>query len=169
MLDREITIFIAYVQEDERYVDKIKKILSSLKNRGYSICWYDMDVSPGAVVESENEKHLNSANIILLMISLDFLASKYGYGVQIKQAIQRHEQNLARVIPVVLRPSDIVGTPFSKLSSLPKNGKAISEWRRPDTAYRNISEGIRTTIEEICENGEKPPGNITQFRKPYKG
>ena len=133
-----------------------------------------MNVSPGEEFERENEEHLNSADIILLLISLDFLSSDYSYDVQIKDAIRRHEEGQACVIPVLLYKTDTADTPFIKLRSLPDD-KPIGDWRPQRDAYANISEGIRRAIDKLREkrrqeaeqsnNDEEPPPNVTPLRK----
>src|SRR5260370_14898540 len=171
--DNEFIICMAYAEKDKRFVDNMREGLESIRKKVLyqDVRWYDMNVSAGKEFETENEKHLNSANIILLLISLHFISSAYSYDVQIVQAILRHEQGRARVIPVLLRKTDIVGTQFSKLSPLPDDGRPVSKWGDPYDAYENISKGIRKAIDELKEDthGEEPPGNITQLPRRKQG
>jgi len=50
------------------------------------------------------DKHLNTAQIILLIVSPDFIVSDYCYGIELQKALQRHERGEACVIPTILRP-----------------------------------------------------------------
>ncbi len=90
-----------------------------------------------------------TADIILLLVSADFLASNYCNDVEVTHAMKRHEAGEARVIPVILRPVDWKGTPFSKLQALPKNAKPVTKWSDRDEAFLNVAEGIRAAITNI--------------------
>jgi hypothetical protein len=92
---------------------------------------------------------LNSAKLILLLVSPDFLASDYCYDVEMQDALERHEKRTARVVRVILRPVDWHDAPFSKLQASPKDGKAISTWTNRDLAYRNVVDGLRSVIREL--------------------
>ena len=100
-----------------------------------------------------NNKHLNSAQIILLLISPDFMASDYCYGVEMKRAMERYERGEAQVIPVILRPVYWQGAPFGKLQALPKDAKPIRGpgWRNRDTAFFSVAEGIQRVVRELSE------------------
>jgi hypothetical protein len=75
------------------------------------------------------DRHLNIASVILLLISSDFLASDYQYGVELRCAMERHRANEARVIPVLLRACDWAGAPFEHLQVVPRNGEPIASFR----------------------------------------
>src|SRR5690348_3042969 len=99
-----IKIFFCYAHEDELFLDKLKKYLSPLQRQGLIDVWYDRDISAGQEWEPELIKHLNKAQIILLLISPDFMNSDYCYSIEMKRAIKRHEHREATIIPVILRP-----------------------------------------------------------------
>ncbi|SRR6266436_2206735 len=90
--------------------------------------------------------HLNSAQIILLLVSPDFLASEYCYGDEVERAMKRHEAGEAIVIPIILRPVEWEDTPFSKLQPLPTDGRPATRWRNLDEAFLDIERGIRKAI-----------------------
>jgi internalin A len=101
---------------------------------------------PGEEWASKIDEHINSAKIILLLISSDFISSDYCWEIEIARAMERHEAGEATVIPVILRPTDWKGTPFSKLQALPKNAQPITEWDNEDRALLDVVNGIRTAI-----------------------
>ena len=93
-------------------------------------------------------EHLKTDQIILLLISADFIHSDFCYRIEMNQAIDRHDAREARVIPILLRPTDWQGTPFSKLEALPKDGKAVTSWPNIDEAFLDIVQGIRQAIDD---------------------
>src|SRR6266567_4431093 len=144
-----IEVFYSYSHKDEKLRQRLENHLTILKNEGLISGWKDADITAGAEWDDEIKKHLNAAKIILLLISEDFLASKYCYDIEMKRAMERHERGEARVIPIILHEVDWSRAPFGKLKALPKDGKAVSSWRNRAQAFKNVALGIRNAIEEL--------------------
>src|SRR5438270_350275 len=145
-----VEIFYSYAHEDERLRKALDKQLSLLKRDGLITSWYDHKISAGKEWESEIDAHLHSAQIILLLISSDFIASDYCYSIEMQRAMERHELGEARVIPVILRPADWKRAPFGKLKALPSDGKAVTRWSNRDEAFLNVAKGIRRAVKELA-------------------
>lgn len=92
---------------------------------------------------------MEASNIILLLVSADFLASDYCYCREMTRAMERHEAGQARVIPVILRHCDWHKAPFRKLLALPKDGKPIVSWPDHDEAFADVARQIRLVVEEL--------------------
>ena len=149
MTGKAVEIFYSYARKDERLKKELEIHLGHLKQEGLITGWYDREIHAGAEWASEIDSHLNSAHIILLLVSSDFVASEYCYGVEMKRALKRHESQDARVIPIILRPTDWEGAPFSKLQVLPKDGQAVTESANRDRAFLDIARGIRRVVDEL--------------------
>jgi hypothetical protein len=89
---------------------------------------------------------LNTANIILLLVSADFVHSDYCYSVEMKKALELHHAGQARVLPIILRPVDWQGAPFAKLQMLPAGAKPIMQWKDQDEALEDVAKGIRNVV-----------------------
>lgn len=146
---KAIEIFYSYAHEDEWLRQELDKHLSSLKRQGLISVWHDRDIGAGTDWEHEVSSHLNMAHLILLLISPDFLASEYCYGVEMARAIKRREAGNACVIPLILRPTDWQGAPFGKLKCLPDPTIAVTSWPNRDETFVNIIEGIRKTLRTL--------------------
>jgi len=142
-------VFLSYAQQDERLKDELEKHLAILRRKGYITIWHDRRIAPGRVWGYEIHTNLTKANIILLLISPDFMASDYCDSVEVKQALSRHEAGECRVIPIILRPVSWQDAAFSTLKALPANGKPVTEWSNRDKAFLDITEGIRNVVEEL--------------------
>ena len=105
---------------------------------------------PLAVVAGTIDAHLHTAQIILLLVSADFLASDYCYDTEMQQAMTRHATGEARVIPIILRPVDWHSAPFGALQALPKDGLPVTDWSKPDNAFLDITRGIRAVAKELA-------------------
>jgi hypothetical protein len=150
-----VEIFISYAHEDETLRRKLEKHLKLLQRQGLITTWHDREITAGEEWKNAINSHLESANIILLLISSDFMASDYCYDIELKRALERHESNEARVIPIILRAVDWHRSPFGKLIALPTDGKAITSWPNEDEAFTDVVKGLRRVI-------DKPQGKTTE-------
>jgi DNA polymerase III delta prime subunit len=142
-----ITLFYSYAHEDEPLRQQLETHLAALRRQGLISEWHDGKILPGAQWAREIVEHLESASIILLLISPDFLDSDYIYEIEMQRALERHKRGEARVIPIILRPADWQTSPLASLQSLPPDGKAVTTWPNPDEAFLAIAKGLRRVIE----------------------
>lgn len=151
LLTTTMKVFYCYAREDIVLRNELEKHLGTLKRTGKITGWYDRDISAGKEWEKEIDVNLNTADIILLLISPDFIDSDYCYSVEMKRALERHDNGEARVIPVILRPVDWEDAPFSMIQVLPTDGKPVNStyWQYRDEAFSDIARGIRKVINEI--------------------
>ncbi len=147
--DGVIEVFYSYSHKDEKLRDKLETHLASLKNQGMITGWHDRKIEAGQEWEGKIDEHLETARVILLLVSADFLASRYCYDVEVAWAIERHEAGTARVIPIILKPCDWQGAPFSQLQALPKDGKPVTTWTNRDQAFTDIALGIKAAVAHI--------------------
>src|SRR5713226_5126476 len=91
-----IKVFLSYAHEDEPLLRKLETHLSLLKRQGLISTWYDRQIVPGTNWAATIDEQLEQASIILLLVSADFLASDYCYGVEMQRALQRHQAKQAR-------------------------------------------------------------------------
>ena len=139
-----VRVFISYSHKDEALRDRLATHLSNLQWQGIIDSWYDRQLTAGTEWDNKIKTELEAADIILLLISPDFIASKYCRDVEIPIALQRHEAKLAYVVPVILRPFDWFDAPFAKLQAFPKDAKPITTWPNQDEAFVSVAQGIRT-------------------------
>jgi nucleoside phosphorylase len=148
----KIEVFFSYSHEDESLRDKLATHLSGLRREGIIKEWHDRKIGAGREWAGEIDRNLEAAQLILLLISADFIDSDYCMDKEVKRALERHKSNTARVVPVILRPVDWEYLPFGKLQALPKNGNPVTSWPDQDQALTNVAKGIRNIIEEINED-----------------
>lgn len=145
----QVKIFFCYAHEDEFLLNKLKTHLKPLQRQGLIDIWHDRNINAGLEWESEINKHLASADIVLLLISPDFMNSDYCYSIEMAHALERYQRGKARVIPIILRSVDRQGTPFSHLQCLPTNAKPVKDWQNRDKALLDVATGIRKVVEEL--------------------
>lgn len=165
-MQKPMEIFFSYAREDETLRRELERQLSILKREGLLTFWTDRQISAGEEWAQEIDRHLNTAHIILLLISPDFLASSYCYSVEMQRALERHERGEAYVIPIILRPVLWQQTPLGKLQALPSGAEPITSrrWHSRDEALHDVVLGIRRVIEEVVRpvSHKTPPFTPTQ-------
>lgn len=144
--DQPIEVFFSYSHKDETFRQELIKHLSILRRQGVIAEWHDRKITAGSEWAGEIDSHLNTADVILLLISSEFLASDYCYDIELKRAMERHDAGEARVIPIILRSVDWSGAPFGKLQALPRDAKPVTEWPNRDAAFTDVAKGIRAAI-----------------------
>ncbi len=149
-------VFISYARADKKYLTELIKHLQNLQRQKLISTWHDGDISPGTEWETQLMDRLNKAQIILLLISADFIASDFCYSKEMELAIQRHDANQARVLPIILRPVDWKGAPFAKIQALPTDAKAVTRWPTLDDAFEDVVKGIRDAIKDLDEKAKVP-------------
>lgn len=156
-------VFISYAKEDRSYVYELSIHLKWLVRSGVIDTWSDLAVLPGSVYEAEIIAQLETADIVIFLVSADFIASDYLQDIEIKKAIDRYENGEVAIIPVIIRPCDFDSTPLNKFQVLPKNAIPVSTWEDKDLAWLDIVTGIKKVISRFDEKKKQ-----SRSLKPFK-
>ncbi len=160
-----IDVFVSYSHRDEELRKELDAHLTALKKQGLLRAWNDRDISAGTSWREEIDRNLNSAHVVLLLVSPAFLASEYCWDQEMLRALERHRAGEARVIPIILRPCDWHHSPLGELQALPRDGHPITRWPDRDEAFVEVVRGIRRVVEQL-RAAAKPPAEPTQSRQP---
>lgn len=144
-----INIHIVYDPEDQALYDELTKQLASLVRSMLINDQFDNYRVPGIRWQEKAIYQLNIAQIILLLISPDFITSKFCYDIQMNLALERHKAEQACVIPIILKPIAWQGLPFARLQPLPSDGRAVTSWPDKNEAYVDIMHGIKKAMHDF--------------------
>ena len=144
-----VKLLFSYSHKDEKLRDLLDDHLSLLKRQQKLLTWHDRSISAGEEFDVTIREELESSQIILLLISANFLASNYCYEKEMQRAIERHNNRTAVVIPVILHPCDWESAPFGKLRATPTDGKPISTYQNPHEAFSIVAKDIREAVEKF--------------------
>jgi len=154
-----VKIFYSYSHRDEELRNELEAHLSILKRQGLIEEWHDRKILPGKTWDKEIDNNIDDSEIILLLVSTDFIASDYCYGIELKRALDRHEANQAIVIPIIIRPTDWTEESFAKIQALPEDAVPVTTWSNRDEAWLDVAKGIRKAVENIkhlrARNGQE--------------
>lgn len=148
-------VFISYSHKDEKYKDRLITHLSPLKELKLVKEWHDRMLVPGSVLHDEIDKNLSNSDIILLLISADYVSSYSCYKDEFPKAFNQWENGTALIVPIIVRETALwTNLLFGKFTALPLDAIPISSYKNKDKAYVNITKGLKKLIEEKIEDKE---------------
>lgn len=150
-----IYVFYSYSHKDECHKEDLEAHLAMMRREGLITEWSDRKIVPGEDIDREIDANLRKADLILLLVSPDFLASDYCWEKEMEYALVRHESGNAYVIPIIVRPGDWGPAPFAKIKALPKDAKPVTTWTDKDIAWLDVARGIRETVSRITSDQKR--------------
>lgn len=144
---RNRRLFLSYSHQDAALKDRLHVFLAPLRRSGKIAVWQDREITPGQEWDAAIKQELATADLVLLLVSPDFLASDYIWQHEISKAMERHERREATVIPVFLKPCDWHEMPFAKVQGLPRNARPVTQFANQDEAFLEIVQGIKRVLD----------------------
>jgi len=155
MEKQAVKVFISYARKDADYKRELAIQLKLLKMQGLVDVWHDREILPGQEWDKAIKSELEQAEIILMLISNDFLASEYINDVELKNAFERYDKGEVIIIPIILRPTQFADFELSKFQALPKDAKPVSQWDDADVAWLYVATGLKRVITSFQKNKEE--------------
>ncbi|NEQ52624.1 MAG: TIR domain-containing protein [Leptolyngbya sp. SIO3F4] len=152
-----IKVFISYSHKDEAIKNDLCVHLASLRRQGKIETWHDRAIEAGTEWEAVLKTKFHAADVVLLLVTAEFIASDYCYETEMQWALERHHQEEVRVIPIIMKPCDWQGTPFCTLQFLPQDRKPITTWDNRDEALTAVVKDIRKVVETLARNQTRFP------------
>ncbi|MBA2679802.1 MAG: toll/interleukin-1 receptor domain-containing protein [Ktedonobacteraceae bacterium] len=123
---RPLNVFYAYADKDQVWQEHLSTHLANMRQQELIDEWHEEKISAGTDREQAIKQHLAEADLILLLLSPDFLASPFYSSSMLAAALERHQRGKVCIIPILLRPVDMKGSRLSELEALPKDKVPIS-------------------------------------------
>lgn len=163
-------VFISYSHKDEALRAELETHLALLKREGAIDVWSDHRIAAGSELDASISDALENADIVLLLLSADFIASDYCFGIEMKRALERHERREAVVVPVLLRPCDFNTAPFGRLKAIPTDARPVVKWPNRDDAFLDIVRHLRALLKRPAAqsraSSHQPAAAPSHMRSP---
>ena len=159
-------IFYSYSHKDESLREALDEHISILERQGIVQVWHDRNIGAGDEWREAIEEELESADIILLLISASFIKSDFCWSIEMKEALKKQERGEACVIPIIVRPVEWKGAPFGHLQALPKDGKPVTVWSNRDVAWMEVVKGIKKAVEQLQSSTPPKPAPANSNKEP---
>jgi len=152
-----LKLMYCYSHKDEALLAELTAHLYPLQRQRRIDIWWDRKIEPGKQWDDVIADELSATDIIVPLVSSDFIKSDYCWGVELREAIARHNAGDARVVPVIVRAVEFESTPLGQLQALPKDALAVMSWPNADEAWADVARGIRAVVESLdAARGHSP-------------
>ena len=150
-------VFIAYAPPDQRFLKSLEAHLAPLEQDGSLKIGHAHKVSPGSEWERDISEQLEAADLILPLLSADFLAAPAQRGYDVQQIIRLGQSEQTTVAPVIVRACDWEHSVFGQLKPLPDHGRPIEQWRSKDEAFASIARAVRDLVDQWRQTPRRTP------------
>lgn len=161
-------VVFSYSHVDEELRNELEKHLMPLNRLGLIDTWHDRRIVAGSELHGEITRHFEDADVILLLVSPDFINSNYCYDVEVKHALERHGKGETRVVPVILRNCDWHDLPFGKLMAAPEDGYPITKFTHPEDGFYQVAQAIKAILKELGAVERGWPTPISSSSQPVR-
>jgi formylglycine-generating enzyme required for sulfatase activity len=159
-MSEPVKVFLSYSHRDEELRNELVQHLSGLVRSGKIEIWHDRKILAGTEWAEQIDKNLEQAQIVLFLVSADFIDSQYCFDIEMTRALERHNGKTAHVIPVIVRDCDWHHAPFAKLQAVPTDGKAVMIWGADryaqDRAWTVVAKEIGKIAQQILDELQAP-------------
>lgn len=164
-------VFFSYAHADEALRDQLAKQLVVMQRNGLISAWHDRQIDAGKDLDPAISEALETSDIVLCLVSPDFLASHYCYEREMKRALERRRTGECEVIPVILRPCPWTDTPLGGLRATPSDGNPVTKFSNQDEAFLNIARDIQRVVKTVRTSRsagavDEPPQSHVQAAGP---
>ena len=163
-------IFVSYSHRDESFREDLDKHLAILRRQGIIQLWHDRRITPGSDWDGQIDSALSHADIVIPLVSADFLASDYCYEVELRQALEWHRAGRTHVVPIIVRPCDWTSSPLGSIQALPRDARPVSAWANADDAWLDVAKALRTVATlangSVSEAAVQRPSGQTNVAPP---
>jgi formylglycine-generating enzyme required for sulfatase activity len=157
---KPLKLFISYSHKDQEQLDELLKYLKNLVDNGKIEPWTDRLLEIGSSWDSVIKDNLSSADIIILLISVEFINSDYITTTELVATKKRHDDNTAKVIPILLSHCEFSDYWFSAIQGLPEDMVPLSEFKEKNEkskAYTNVVKKIRELADNLVKDKKLRP------------
>jgi hypothetical protein len=160
MPEDSVEIFCSYAHEDEPLRREFEDSVLQMRRKNQIEVWHDNRISAGDRWRDKIDEHLESADIIALFVSRDFLASDFSYEKELSRALEREAKKEAVVVPIIVRDCDWSDAPFAHLQGIPSGAKPVTSWPNRDEAWTDVAKCLKLTVLDVLTRKKKEAEEI---------
>jgi hypothetical protein len=149
--EASVEIFCSYSHKDEPLRREFETHVTMMRRQNLVQIWHDRQVVAGDDWAGEIDQHLNTADIVTLFVSSDFLASDYCYERELARAMERLAHKETLVVPIIVRPCDWHEAPFGQLQAIPTEARPVTRWPDRDEAWTDVALHLKVTVKEVLQ------------------
>ncbi|WP_437948013.1 tetratricopeptide repeat protein [Sorangium sp. So ce296] len=145
-----VRLFISAVPKDVALRDELDVCLKPHERGGRIDVWHEGRVGAGDASAAEARARLEAADIVVLLVSPDFLASDRHHHEEAARALARSAAGEVVVVPVPVRHCDWSWTGFGRLKPLPAGGRPVNAWPDRDEPWNEVTRGLLEVADQVA-------------------
>ena len=161
-----LRVFISYSHKDESVKQELDTHFAMLKRTSIDV-WHDRRIEAGENIDHAIDVNLLNSDIIILLVSKDFIASEYCFDIEMAKALELHHSGSARVFPVIVGVCDWHDTPFGKLNALPQDGKPIDKFPDRNEGFMQVVKAVKDFAKNKGSIAKKPLTQTAQLAETH--
>jgi hypothetical protein len=148
-MNSPLKVFISYSHKDEEFKDELVTMLAGLQRQGIIDPWQDRRIEEGDQWHQSIQDAMNDCDLAILLVSPDFIASRFIQDEELPRLLQRRRAHGLRVVPIIVRPCKWQSEPaLNGIQGLPRDNKAVITFSKANGARDQVWADIATAIEE---------------------
>lgn len=164
-----LKVFISYSHRDTAACERLLIHLEPLRRQGLIDAWHDRRIAPGEDLDDTISAELEGADVLVCLVSPDFLASNYCYTRELARALERREAGQCDIFPVIVTSCHWKPTPLGKLMALPRDGLPVAKHAHEDDAWLQVAEAIQARASRNGVAARPRPGPTMMSPTPISG
>ena len=151
-------VFVSYSHSDERYKDELLTHLRLLERQGLVSIWHEGNIAAGSEWSGAIRDAISKADVALLLISPDYLASDFVMGQELPALLARARQRETVILPILIRNAPWTTVPeLAQFQFLNEAGKPLATAKDRDGAFTHVAEKIYNLVSAVGARSEEPP------------
>ncbi|MBK6930458.1 MAG: leucine-rich repeat domain-containing protein [Saprospirales bacterium] len=142
-----VRAFVSYAHADLEYLKELRNALSPLIRLNRLQLWDDRNIDAGAEWEKDIFQQLEESDIVLCLVSADFVASDFCYKKEFGAAADAHRRGEKTIVPIWLRQCDLEDSPIAAFQST--NNQWIASAKNKDEVWTKVSKALRPVLDKI--------------------
>lgn len=155
-----LNVFVSYARADSELKDRFKANFAAMERDGLVKVWTDVEIPPGSAWSQEIEDNMKASQIILFMVSTNFLASEFIRQMEIPLALQLENEGSAVIVPIILTHTPgLKSQPWMpKIQAVPSTSYPVDDaahWGSLKSGIDKVDEQLRAMIPKVNERLRK--------------
>lgn len=151
---KPLNVFVSYSHRDKKHLLKLKAHLAGLELEGAIRCWWDGLIEPGVLWERSLISAIESADIVVLLLTADFINSNYCVETELKSARERERRGQIDIVPILVDDFDLGSHWIGKLQMISIDGKSLVASRSGARGWTSVVTQLRRKFDSF--RGHRP-------------
>lgn len=151
-LQKKVNIFISYAHSDKKWLEKLQKHLKVIeKFFGNIETWDDTQLKGGDKWRKEIEAAIEKANVAILLVSTDFLASDFISTDELPPLLRKAAEIGTRILPLIVSPCDYEISELGEFQAINSPDRTLADMAGDDASISRVFLSLTKEIQALIQ------------------